>query len=437
MSMGTAHNHEGAGRIVRPASGPLRGVVRVPGDKSIAHRAVIFNALGRGVARVSGIPGGEDVASSIAVMRKLGASIISDGGALRIEGASMRLAPPTEALDCGNSGTTMRLLMGALAGQRLDATLCGDESLSRRPMERVARPLREMGAIFETTDGHAPVRVRSADLEGTDHCLDVASAQVKTALLLAGLQAQGRTSVTEPDLSRDHTERMLTAMGVQLERDGLRVSISGPAVPECIDITVPGDPSSAAFLAVAASLVDGSDLTVEGICLNRTRTGFIDVLRRMGADLTVEEAAVTGGTGGEITGSLRIRATGLAGTQIGSEEIPATIDELPVLAVAAAAARGTTVISGARELRYKESDRIAAISRVLVTLGIEVEEHEDGMTIHGGTLRGGSVDAVGDHRVAMSAAVAGLRSESPVAISGAGVAAVSFPGFYELLEGLT
>lgn len=437
MSMGTAHNEENAARVVRPARRPLSGVVRVPGDKSIAHRAVIFNALGRGVARVSGIPGGQDVASSIAVMQGLGALITRDGDALRIEGTSMRLAAPSEPLDCGNSGTTMRLLMGALAGQGFDASLVGDESLSRRPMERVAKPLREMGAKFATTDGHAPVLVHSADLEGAHHVLGVASAQVKTALLLAALQAAGTTSVTEPDLSRDHTERMLTAMGVHLLRDGLRVSVTGPAVPDCIDVAVPGDPSSAAFLAVAASLIEGSDLTVEGICLNRTRTGFIAVLRRMGADLMVEEAAGADSTGGETTGSLRIRATALEGTHIGGDEIPATIDELPVLAVAAAAARGTTVITGARELRYKESDRIATIARVLGNLGIDVDEHEDGMTIHGGTLRGGSVDAAGDHRVAMSAAVAGLSSQSPVEIRGAGVAAVSFPGFYELLEQMT
>jgi len=423
-------------RRVLPAERPLRGRVRVPGDKSIAHRAVIFNALASGRSRVRGLPGGQDVASSIEVMRALGVPIDREGAdALLIEGAAMRLSVPADRLDCGNSGTTMRLLMGALAGQGIHAVLVGDDSLTCRPMERVAVPLRAMGARISSDHGHAPVRIEPASLRGAHHELAVASAQVKTALLLAGLQAEGRTLVREPELSRDHSERMLEAMGVGIVREGLVVSMEGPVIPAAIDVDVPGDPSSAAFFAVAAAIVPDSDVTLERVCLNPTRVGFIEVLRRMGARI---EMSADGGEalGGERVGNVRVRGSRLHATRIEAAEVPATIDELPVLAIAAAVADGATVVSGASELRVKESDRIAAMARLLESLGIRVDEHADGMTIHGGRIAGGAVDSVGDHRVAMSAAVAATVAAGPVEIAGAAVAGVSFPGFYERLEGL-
>lgn len=426
-------------RVVCPAGGPLRGRVRVPGDKSIAHRAIIFNALARGRARVRGLPEGQDVASSIAVMRALGAGIErGEAEGLVIEGTAMRLQTPADWLDCGNSGTTMRLVMGALAGQGVDAVLVGDASLVRRPMERLAAPLRAMGARITSDHGHAPVHIAPARLCGVSHALAVASAQVKTALLLAGMQADGRTIVREPELSRDHSERMLGAMGVELVRDGLAVSIEGPTVPNAVDVEVPGDPSSAAFFVVAAAMVPGSDVIIEHVCLNPTRVGFIEVLRRMGASIETTETIEDGGgtIGGERVGDVRVRGSRLRATRIDAAEIPATIDELPVLAIAAAAAEGATVVCGASELRVKESDRIAAMARLLGSLGIRVDEHADGMTIHGGRITTGAVDSVGDHRVAMSAAVAALSATGSVEIAGAGVAAVSFPDFYDRLEGL-
>jgi 3-phosphoshikimate 1-carboxyvinyltransferase len=373
------------------------------------------------------------------VMRALGADIErGEAEGLVIEGTAMRLQTPADWLDCGNSGTTMRLVMGALAGQGVDAVLVGDASLVRRPMERLAAPLRAMGARITSDHGHAPVHIAPARLCGVSHALAVASAQVKTALLLAGMQADGRTIVREPELSRDHSERMLGAMGVELVRDGLAVSIEGPTVPNAVDVEVPGDPSSAAFFVVAAAMVPGSDVIIEHVCLNPTRVGFIEVLRRMGASIETTETIEDGGgtIGGERVGDVRVRGSRLRATRIDAAEIPATIDELPVLAIAAAAAEGATVVCGASELRVKESDRIAAMARLLGSLGIRVDEHADGMTIHGGRITTGAVDSVGDHRVAMSAAVAALSATGSVEIAGAGVAAVSFPDFYDRLEGL-
>jgi 3-phosphoshikimate 1-carboxyvinyltransferase len=421
-------------RTIRPASAPLRGELEVPGDKSLAHRAVLFNGCARGRARITGLPDGHDVLSSVAAMTALGCVVEGPrDGVLEIEGRAMRLAAPGAVVDCGNSGTTIRLLMGLLSGQRFESVLDGDASLRRRPMERVAAPLRELGACVTTTDGRAPVRVLPAQLHPARVDTHVASAQVKSALLLAALSAAGTTTVVESVPTRDHSERMLAAMGIDVSRaDGL-VSIVG-GVPTAIDVALCGDASSAAFFVVAATLVAGSDVTVRGVGLNPTRTGFLSVLERMGANVEVSSER---DVAGEPVGDLRVRGAELVATEIGGAEIPACIDELPVLAVAASLARGRTRIRDAGELRVKESDRIATVAAMLAALGIAVEERVDGLDIEGGALAGGArVDAAGDHRIAMSAAVAALAAARPVEIGGADAASVSFPAFYQSLEAL-
>ncbi len=422
-------------RKMAPADRPLRGEARVPGDKSVAHRAVLFNALAEGRARIEGLPDGGDVRSTIAAVRALGCQLRVQGRQLLLEGRAMSLAQPQDPIDCGNSGTTLRLLMGVLAGQRFSARLVGDGSLSTRPMERVAGPLRTMGARVETTDGHAPVTVGGAPLAAGLHRLAVASAQVKSALLLAGLQAHGRTTVVEPAPSRDHTERMLGAMGIAVEREGAAVSVKGPAVPHAVDLKICGDASSAAFLVVAATLVPGSEIHVRNVCLNPTRTGYVNILQRMGASIVVESA---GEIAGEPVGDIRVKATELRAVEIDEAEVPGAIDELPVLAVAAATAAGTTVIRGAQELRVKESDRIATMVALLRALGGRVEATPDGMVIEGGSLRGGAVvETAGDHRVVMAAAVAALVCREGVEIREPDAASVSFPEFFATLERMT
>lgn len=421
-------------RFTARAAGPLRGRVSVPGDKSIAHRAVMFNAAGEGQAEVRGLPGGRDVASTMSAMRRLGAAVgMVSPGTARIVGRGLRFHSNPGIIDCENSGTTMRLLSGLLSGQAgLVATLTGDESLSRRPMKRVAAPLAALGASIETTDGHAPLRIEGRRLTAGPVVLPVASAQLKSAVLLAGLQADGVTEVTEPIPTRDHTEKLLAAMGVEVTVDGARASVRGRVVPRCVDVAVPGDPSSAAFLLVAAALVEGSDVTVEGLCLNPTRLGFLEVLLRMGADL---ECRVEDEVGGEPVGSIRCRASGLRGFRIEAAEVPATIDELPLLAVAAAFADGESVIAGAAELRVKESDRIATTAALLRGFGVEVEERPDGMVVRGGGARGGAAVAThGDHRIAMSAVVAALAAApGGVTIDDEDAIGVSFPEFFSTL----
>jgi 3-phosphoshikimate 1-carboxyvinyltransferase len=421
-------------RFVDRARGALRGTVSVPGDKSISHRAVMFNAAGEGEARVSGLASGRDVASTMGAMRRLGAAIEKSGdGAVVIRGRAMQLERRPGAIDCENSGTTMRLLSGLLAGQDgLEATLVGDSSLSRRPMKRVAGPLAALGGRIATTDGHAPLHVLGASLSPATIALEVASAQVKSAVLLAGLQAPGLTQVVEPVATRDHTEKLLAAMGILVSSQGPRASVSGGRVPTCVDVAVPGDPSSAAFLLVAAALVPGSDVTIENLCLNPTRLGFLEVLRRMGAAV---ECRVLAETGGEPVGSIRCRASALGPFRIEGEEVPAAIDELPLLAVAAAFADGDSVIADAAELRVKESDRIATTAAMLKAFGIEVEEKKDGMVVRGGRPRGGGgVATHGDHRIAMAGAVAALAaSPGGVTLDDAEAVDVSFPEFFQSL----
>lgn len=425
-------------KTVLPARGPLRGRVAVPGDKSIAHRAVMFNAAAQGEALVRGLPSGRDVASTVAAMARLGAGIERVAAdAIRVRGRDLAFERAPGCIDCENSGTTMRLLCGLLAGQQgLDTTLVGDASLSRRPMRRVAEPLARLGATIETTDGHAPLRIRGSLLTGTEVSLAVASAQVKSALLLAGLQGRGTTVVIEPAATRDHTERLLAAMGVDVVIGAAApaVSIQGPARLQCVDVAVPGDPSSAAFLLAAATLVPGSDVTIQSVLLNPTRLGFLHVLRRMGAEV---ESHVDAVAGGEEVGTVRARFSRLRAFEIGADEVPATIDELPLLAVVAAFAEGVSTVRGAAELRVKESDRIATTAAMLGAIGIEVEVFEDGLRVHGAKPRGGATVAThGDHRIAMSAAVAALACDGGVTIDDAESVAVSFPEFFDALARL-
>jgi 3-phosphoshikimate 1-carboxyvinyltransferase len=413
------------------------GRLRVPGDKSIAHRAVLFNAAARGRAVVRGLPDGADVASTIRAVESLGCRVArANDGDLSVEGLDFLFTPPTGTIDCGNSGTTMRLMMGLLAGQAFRAVLDGDDSLRRRPMERVAKPLRLMGARIDTTNGKAPVTVSGGGLGGVVHRLEVASAQVKSALLLAGLQASGATEIHEPSPTRDHSERMLRAMGVQLEVHPGVIRLAGPARPRAIDVEVCGDASSSAFFVVAGCLVPGSAVTVERVCLNPGRVGFLDVLERMGARIDVRPR---GESAGESFGDITVSASDLRATVITPDEVPSCIDELPVLAVAAAAATGHTVISGAEELRVKESDRIATVAAMLRELGVAVTERPDGMIIEGvgagHRLRGGcTVVSAGDHRIAMAGGVAALAADADVTIDDAAAATISFPRFFDLLD---
>ena len=411
--------------VVEP-SGPLRGLVRVPGDKSISHRSLLLGALAEGSTRAVGWLDSEDVAATRGAVEALGAAVDVDAsGALRVTGARWR--DVARVIDCGNSGTTARLLLGALA-PRAGASLTGDASLVRRPMARVMRPLAQMGARFEGGPT-LPLRVLPSRLRGADLVAEVASAQVKSAVLLAGLAAEGATSWTEAVPTRDHTERMLAAMGADLTQDGGRVCLR-PGPLAAIDLVVPGDISSAAFWLVAGSIVPGSDLLLPGVGINPTRTGVLDALARMGADVRVEPAS-----GIEPTATLRVRSATLRGTVLSGAVIPRLVDELPVLAVAAAFAEGETVIADAAELRVKESDRISATVAGLRALGFDADERPDGMVIAGGGPRrapSGPVTTFGDHRIAMAFAIAGLRVGATVAETAS--IATSYPTFLSTLE---
>ncbi|MEM6909334.1 MAG: 3-phosphoshikimate 1-carboxyvinyltransferase [Pseudomonadota bacterium] len=426
-------------------SGPLRGSVRVPGDKSISHRALMFAGLAVGESTIAGLLEGEDVLATAAAMKQLGAHIErSADGLWRVHGAGLgSLLEPQAALDMGNSGTSTRLLMGLLASHRLRATFVGDASLCARPMKRVIEPLSLMGASFAASAGGTlPLMLHGAlPAVPITYRLPVASAQVKSAVLLAGLNAPGMTRVIEPVATRDHTERMLRGFGVELDiglENGERViSLAGEADLTPCDVVVPGDPSSAAFFIIAALIVPDSDLRIENVGLNPTRAGLIEVLRAMGGSI---EAHNTRDVGGEPVADLRVRHSHLTGIDIDPALAPSMIDEFPALFVAAALAQGTTRTSGLEELRVKESDRLAAMAAALTLVGASVEEHRDGLTIHGNggdPLRGSAnapVATVLDHRIAMSMAVAGLASRDGVTVDDTAPIATSFPGFGELLE---
>ena len=423
------------GRVLRVEPGArIGGEIAVPGDKSISHRALLLGAVAEGTTTVRGFLESDDCRATRTALEALGARVaVAADGTLTIEGRGLEgLRAAHSPLDLGNSGTAIRLMMGLLAGQPFDSVLTGDASLRRRPMERVAEPLRAMGASIETTQGRAPVRIRGGRaLRGIDYALPVASAQVKSALLLAGLGAQGPTRLTSPGPSRDHTERMLEAMGVRVEQDLDRhvVSLEGPAAPQGAAIDVPGDLSSAAFFVVAACLAAAPELVIRNVGVNPTRAGILTLLEAMGARIERVGARTQGG---EPVADLRVRKCALSGVDVPPELVPLAIDEFPILFVAAAAASGTTRVTGAAELRHKETDRIAVMARALETLGARVEELADGLVIEGGRLAGGSVDSAGDHRVAMALAVASLASDGPIEVHNTDEVATSFPGFVEV-----
>ncbi|MEA5114743.1 MAG: 3-phosphoshikimate 1-carboxyvinyltransferase [Geobacteraceae bacterium] len=413
----------------------VRGDISVPGDKSISHRAVMLGALGKGVTVVRGFLRGEDTFSTLNAFRAMGVEAREDAGALFIDGKGMNgLEEPSDVLDCGNSGTSMRLITGLLAGQKFFSVLTGDRYLRNRPMGRVIEPLCRMGAnIWGRTGGaKAPLAVQGTPLEGISYASPVASAQVKSALLLAGLFATGDTVVTEPSLSRDHSERMLRYFGADVDQLPSGARIRGGRILEARDVLVPGDISSAAFFIVAALIVPGSELLISGVGTNPTRTGILDILLQMGASLELSNEREVSG---EPVADILVRSSGLKGIEIGGELVPRAIDEFPVICVAAACAEGKTVLRDARELRVKETDRISAMAANLSKAGITVVETEDGLEIIGSErLSACSVDSFGDHRIAMSMMVAGLVADGGIQVSDIGCIETSFPGFAELLE---
>jgi len=419
------------------AAGPLRRDLTVPGDKSVSHRALLFAALGEGTSRIRGLQGGLDVASTRRAIEGLGVTVRDEGEAVVVEGRGVGgLAEPDDVIDCGNSGTTIRLLTGVLAGHSFLSVLTGDASLRRRPMARVLDPLREMGALAlgREEDTRAPLVLRGGSLRALSWQLPVASAQVKSAVLLAGLHARGVTWVEEPELSRDHTERMLAAMGAEVLREDTRVGIRGQPRLRAAEFEVPGDPSSAAFWVAAALLVPGSRVRVRGISLNPTRTGFFRILQRMGAQVALEP---TGEACGEPIGDVVAEHGPLRGVEVFPSEVPAAIDEFPVLGALAATATGATEVRGAEELRHKESNRIDTLADELRKAGVAVETYPDGLRIAGGAgLRPARFESHGDHRLAMALGVLALAIPGGAQISGAEAASVSYPGFWkELLAG--
>ena len=423
------------------ASPPLRGTARVPGDKSISHRALMFAAMARGRSRIAGLSEGEDVRATAAALIAMGATIARDGGGWSVDGVGTGcLLQPQAALDMGNSGTSTRLLMGLVASHPIAATFVGDASLSRRPMARVIDPLRRTGAAIEASPGgRLPLMVRGAcPAIPLTHRMNVASAQVKSAILLAGLNTPGVTRVIEPVPTRDHSERMLEAFGAEIDVAGEEIMLRGEAELRAQDVRVPADPSAAAFPLVAALLVPGSEVRVEGVGMNPGRSGLFTVLREMGADLRIENEREEGG---EPVADLVARPSRLEGVDVPPELAPAMIDEFPILFVAAAFAHGTTRTRGLEELRVKESDRLAVMAEGLRVLGARVEEAADGLTIHGSggapLPGGGRIDPRLDHRIAMSFAVAGLACAQPLTVADMSPADTSFPGFEAMLAGLT
>lgn len=420
--------------------GKLSGTLRVPGDKSISHRSIMLGSLAQGTTRISGFLEGEDSLATLNAFRQMGVKITGpDAGKVEIEGVGMQgLKKPEEPLDLGNSGTSMRLLSGLLAGQAFDTTLVGDRSLSGRPMRRVTEPLALMGAKIEATDqGTAPLNITgNTPLTGIDYDMPMASAQVKSSLLLAGLYAAGKTCVTEPAVTRDHTERMLRGFGYEVIRQENRICLEGGGSLTACDLEVPGDISSAAFFLVGASIAEGSDLLLQHVGMNPTRDGVITILEAMGAHIEIINSRHVGG---EPVADLRVRSSKLRGIPIPPELVPLAIDEFPAIFIAAACAEGETLLTGAEELRVKESDRIQVMADGMSVLGIEVETRPDGIRIQGGRFSGGEVESHGDHRIAMSFAMAALRSSGEIRIKDCANVNTSFPGFVELASaaGLT
>ncbi len=410
--------------------GALTGSLRVPGDKSISHRSIMLGAIAEGTTSISGFLEGEDSLATLKAFRCMGVAIEGpDNGKVVVHGVGLDgLKAPGRPLDLGNSGTSMRLLAGLLAGQSFDSELVGDSSLMSRPMRRVTGPLAAMGASIETTEtGTAPLKINGGkQLRAIDYVMPVASAQVKSCVLLAGLYADGRTCVHEPAPTRDHTERMLNGMGYSVSRDRGTACLQGGGRLNATTIDVPADISSAAFFLVGASIAPGSDLVLEHVGVNPTRTGVLEILRLMGADIELDNQREVGG---EPVADLRVRSARLRGIDIPVEQVPLAIDEFPALFVAAACAEGRTVLTGAEELRVKESDRIQVMADGLQALGVDAEATPDGMIINGGAISGGDVDSHGDHRIAMSFAMATLRATGPVHIDDCANVNTSFPDF--------
>ncbi len=410
----------------------LRGGVTVPGDKSISHRAIVLSAIAEGRSRIRGLLRSEDVLATLRAFRQMGVAIDeSSDGSVTVEGVGRDgLRSPAADLDLGNSGTAMRLLAGLLAGQNLSATLTGDESLLTRPMRRVAVPLERMGARIATSaDGRPPLRIQPGGrLRGIRYRMPQASAQVKSALLLAGMYASGETCVEEPAVTRDHTERMMATFGCGCRRNGNVVCVSGGGALSGVDLDVPGDLSSAAFFIAGGALAPGSNVMLSGVGINPTRTGVLDILERMGADVRIENRR---SAGNEPVADIHVRPMPLTGVEIPAHQVSLAIDEFPAIAVVAACAEGQTRVRGAEELRHKESDRIRAIVCGLRALGIDAEERDDGMDITGARFKGGTVDSFGDHRIAMAFCMAALRADGPVVVRNCDNIATSFPGFVD------
>jgi 3-phosphoshikimate 1-carboxyvinyltransferase len=417
----------------------LVGHIGVPGNKSISHRAVMLGAVGEGETLIRGFGRSEDTESTIAAVRALGVSVHDDDvDTVRVEGVGLGgLCEAEGPIDCGNSGTTLRLLAGLLVGQSGSFELTGDDSLRRRPMDRIADPLKLMGARVETEDGRPPLRIEGGRLTAIRYELPVASAQVKSAILFAGLYAEGRTTVLEPVPTRDHSEIMLAAAGAPIQRRPGRVSVGPAERLRLEEVAVPGDFSAAAPFIVAATLLPGSELTIHDVGLNPTRTGLLDVLERMGARITTFNRRRS--PGGEPTGDILVQSAELVATKVGAEEVPRLIDELPLFALAAACARGESRVEGAQELRVKETDRIETVTTSLRALGVRVKKRHDGFGVRGVPTRpkGGGMGSDGDHRIAMLGAVAGLVSRKGVELKDPEAVAVSFPGFFELLDSVT
>jgi 3-phosphoshikimate 1-carboxyvinyltransferase len=421
-------------------SGPLRGDARPPGDKSISHRALILGALAAGETPIEGLLGGDDVLRTTAAVRALGAEAQGLGGGNWVVSGRGALSAPSGVIDCGNSGTGARLLMGAVAGFPVSAAFTGDASLRRRPMARVIAPLTQMGARFESADGRLPLVLHGGGLQAISYRLPIASAQVKSAILLAGLNADGLTEIVEPQPTRDHTERMLRAFGAAVAvadtPSGRAIRLLGGQRLEPTAVRVPGDPSSAAFAIAAALIVPGSDIRLENVLLNPTRIGLFDTLLEMGADISIENRHEEGG---EPVGDLRVRHSALKGVEVPPIRAPSMIDEYPILAVAAAFAKGDTIMRGIGELRVKESDRIALMAAGLAACGVDVQEEPDGLIVRGAgdPPRGGAAVATkGDHRIAMAHLVLGLAAREPVTVDEAEMIETSFPAFAAFMRAL-
>jgi 3-phosphoshikimate 1-carboxyvinyltransferase len=429
------HNQFNDLKRIQPATKPLRGEIVVPGDKSIAHRAVMLASVAQGRSRIFNLSGGDDNSRTVKAFRQLGVEIFRSGEALCVEGKGWDgLQPPPGAIDCGNSGTTMRLMAGLLAGRPFPSTLDGDGSLRQRPMQRIIDPLRLMGAKIASlaNNGLAPLEIRGGGLRAVHYMMPIASAQVKSAILLAALQASGRTTLEEPIKSRDHTEVMLAGFGCRIHVDGNTIALDGGQVLAAQEVRIPGDLSSAAFFLVAGATVPGSEIVIRNVGCNPTRAGVIEILQRMGAavELTNERNEA-----GERVLDIRVRGVELRGVEVEPEMAAKTIDEYPVLSIAAALARGVTTFSGIQELRYKESDRITAMTEGLRRVGVNVDERQDGMTIYGQRrLRAAAVRSFADHRVAMAFAVAALCSDGGIEIDDLQCADISFPNFFDLME---